>query len=72
MKTNQQIANEQNKTLVVGTGHQAPYGIGEIIKTFGVSSLSVKRAQIFAARWYNHAEVVYPSINGGEHENNHA
>lgn len=60
--TNQQIANRDNKTLVVGTGHQAPYGIGEIIKVFGTSSVSVRRAQIFAARWYNHAQVISPEI----------
>ena len=60
MKSNQEIANTDNKTLVVGTGHQAPYGIGEIIKVFGTSSVSVRRAKIFAARWLHHAQVVVP------------
>ena len=60
--TNQEYANKKNKTLVVGTGSQAPYGIGEIIKIFGTSNLSVKRAQNFASRWYNHAQVIYPAV----------
>lgn len=58
--TKQEYADKKNKVLVVGTGRQAPYGIGEIIKCYGTSERSITMARNFAARWYNRPAIILP------------
>lgn len=48
----------EKRIQVVGTGLQAPYGIGEIIKDFPASDAGAKKAYKYAARWYNRPRVI--------------
>jgi len=43
---------------VVGTGSQAPYGIGEIINDYPDTDAGLKKAMRAAAHWYNPASII--------------
>lgn len=46
------------KIKVVGTGNQAPYGIGETIDEYNNTQAGLKKAMRRAAYWYNPASVI--------------
>lgn len=51
----------EKRIKIKGTGSQAPYGIGEIIKTFPDTPAGLKKAIKYARKWYDTPRVVMPS-----------
>lgn len=50
----------KERIKVVGTGNQAPYGIGELIADYPNTKAGMTKAMRKAAYWYNPASILMP------------
>jgi hypothetical protein len=48
----------QKRIEVKGNGNQAPYGIGEIMKTFAPTKAGLKKAGYYARNYYNRPTII--------------
>jgi len=70
--TNQEFSREKNLILVIGTGGQPPYGIGEIMETYPNTQAGEKRALRYVGQWHKPPQIIFPDEISGysaEYEN---